>query len=318
MTDIRSDEYWSSQFDITQDDLKRIAERLERDGAPQDLKAIALRLIRGRLEHGHDISPAALHELTGKSNIRLWDPGGEWREGDTVLVATRRRADLEREAFLGEIIRANYEKNGEKRVCVRVDELGEEREFLIAPPESGRAKSWHDAVLRVVEKKLLSKNVGQQAEGILLKHGERILSQLSETLQTDSRFAGLEGKWYSAEKLPKLDDETLQTAHRKALENPGVSIEELLPSEGDATLLRRMALRRHLQHAPQKFENIGTPARPQWRARLPEPGQAKVTHYAYDPQTFEILCRPGQKLSPKKAQRLQELGLYAHVVTFAE
>lgn len=48
----------------------------------------------------------------------------------------------------------------------------------------------------------------------------------------------------------------------------------------------------------------------------PEPDEA--THYAYDPQTFEILCRPGQKLNPRKAQRLQELGLYAHVVRSAE
>lgn len=68
----------------------------------------------------------------------------------------------------------------------------------------------------------------------------------------------------------------------------------------------------------KRFENIGTPARPQWRARLPDVERAEVTHYAYDPQTYEILCRPGQRLSQKKAQRLQELKLYAHVVTFAE
>lgn len=68
----------------------------------------------------------------------------------------------------------------------------------------------------------------------------------------------------------------------------------------------------------KRFENIGTPARPQWRARLPDVERAEVTHYAYDPQTYEILCRPGQRLSQKKAQRLQELNLYAHVVTFAE
>ena len=54
------------------------------------------------------------------------------------------------------------------------------------------------------------------------------------------------------------------------------------------------------------------PARPQGHE------QAEVTHYAYDPQTYEILCRPGQRLSEKKARRLQELNLYVHVVTFAE
>ena len=62
------------------------------------------------------------------------------------------------------------------------------------------------------------------------------------------------------------------------------------------------------------------PDRPQGqeKARLAEVAQAEVTHYAYDPQTYEILCRPGQRLSEKKARRLQELKLYAHVVMVAE
>jgi len=68
----------------------------------------------------------------------------------------------------------------------------------------------------------------------------------------------------------------------------------------------------------KRLENMGTPARPQEKAGLPEVEQAEVTHYAYDPQTFEILCRPGQRLSQKKVQRLQELNLYEHVVTSAE
>jgi hypothetical protein len=56
----------------------------------------------------------------------------------------------------------------------------------------------------------------------------------------------------------------------------------------------------------------GTQARPR------EQEQAEVTHYAYDPQTYEILCRPGQRLNEKKAQRLRELNLYAHVITVHE
>ena len=60
----------------------------------------------------------------------------------------------------------------------------------------------------------------------------------------------------------------------------------------------------------KRFENMGTPAKPQ--------EQAEVTHYAYDPQTYEVLCRPGQRLSQKKAQRLQELNLYTYVVTIVE
>jgi len=73
-------------------------------------------------------------------------------------------------------------------------------------------------------------------------------------------------------------------------------------------------------HDEKRFEDMGSPARPQgqWEPQLPDVEQAEVTHYAYDPQTYEILCRPGQRLSQKKVQRLQELKLYAHVVTFAQ
>jgi len=64
----------------------------------------------------------------------------------------------------------------------------------------------------------------------------------------------------------------------------------------------------------------GMPARGQGpeKARLAEAKQAEVTHYAYDPQTYEVLCRPGQQLNEKKARRLQELNLYTHVVTVGE
>lgn len=63
-------------------------------------------------------------------------------------------------------------------------------------------------------------------------------------------------------------------------------------------------------------ENLDPVTRPIEREGAPQ--ELKVTHYAYDSQTYEILCRPGQRLSEKKARRLQELKLYAHVVTFAE
>ena len=68
----------------------------------------------------------------------------------------------------------------------------------------------------------------------------------------------------------------------------------------------------------KRFESMDTSAHPQEKSRMPEVEQAEVTHYAYDPQTYEILCRPGQRLSQKRAQRLQELNLYAHIVKFAE
>ena len=71
-------------------------------------------------------------------------------------------------------------------------------------------------------------------------------------------------------------------------------------------------------HNEKRFEHKASPAPSPSEPPLPGIEQAEVTHYAYDPQTYEVLCRPGQRLSQKKAQRLHELRLYAHVVTFTE
>ena len=70
----------------------------------------------------------------------------------------------------------------------------------------------------------------------------------------------------------------------------------------------------------KRLEDTSAPARGQGAegSTLPDVARANVTYYAYDPASYEILCRPGQRLSQKKAQRLQELELYAHVVTFLE
>jgi hypothetical protein len=67
---------------------------------------------------------------------------------------------------------------------------------------------------------------------------------------------------------------------------------------------------------PEGMDLLAPDAQPKTRPSDAE--HATITHYAYDPQTFEMLCRPGQRLTPKKVQRLQELQLYAHVVTPGE
>ena len=151
MTELYDENYWSSQFDVTQEDRMGIADHLARADRPQELHELALDLLRARLKEKAD-------------------------------------------------------------------------------------------------------HAGQQAEDILLEHGERILNLLDAALQSD----------------------------------------------------------------PQRFENVGTSEYPQWKARLPEFGQAEVIQYAYDPQTYEVLCRPGQRLSEKRAKRLQELDLYRQVVRFAK
>ena len=71
-------------------------------------------------------------------------------------------------------------------------------------------------------------------------------------------------------------------------------------------------------HNEKRFEHKESPASSSSESPLPDLEQAEGTHYAYDPETYEVVCRPGQRLTQRKAQRLQELRLYAHVVTFTK
>jgi hypothetical protein len=68
----------------------------------------------------------------------------------------------------------------------------------------------------------------------------------------------------------------------------------------------------------ERFESANTPTGSPSKLQPPDVAGSEVTHYAYDPETYQILCRPDQRLSQKKAQRLQDLNLYAHVVTMAK
>lgn len=317
------EEYWSGRFGITCDDMDRVASQLDRAGIPQGLKAIALPILKGRLEHGHDPSPVAPGGYTVRTCIRFWDPAGEWQVGDAVILVHDRFGSSKYEACVGEITRVEMDA-----VDIRVWELQTIKTMLRTHPgicsaqQGGIAGDWREYVLEQAKIKLRSADPDEQAEGILLRHGALILSCLAEALRRDPRFIGLEGKWGLFHRLPHMDGGSLQAIHHFLLQAPGASLDDILPvlrehQAGDACLFK-MAVHAALLGAADRFEETGTASHPQWKARLPARDQACVTHFAFDPQTFEILCRPGQRLSQKKVQRLQELDLYAHVVTFTE
>lgn len=312
------------EFDVTQEDLNRVAGQLERLAAPQDLKAIALHLLQERLEQGHPVSPAAPVDATCEDLIRLWDPAAEWQVGDILLLAHDRFGNSKYELFLGEITQAGFGS-----LEVKIDELqiikiipwthpGAEN----VPADSPDSFALHRLLSEMIEKKLRAQDSKERAEGILLWHGERILNRLAASLRKDPRFIGLEGKWVLYQKLPQIEKESLQEIHRYLLQNPGASLDDLVPVVPNrpttGVFLLKMIIQSALLASPDRFQNIGTAARPRWNALLPAHDQACVTNIAFDPQTFEILCCPGQRLSQKKVKRLQELDLYAHVVTFPE
>lgn len=322
MNNIYSDEYWSEEFSITQDDVLRIAERIERSNSPQDLKTIALPIIKGRLEHGHDLSPAALQNLTGKTFVQLWDPEKSWQLGDLVLVA--KESDDQHIAYLGKIITLN-----DIHATFFIDEISDSITFArllegteLTSKYATDAETWRKTVKDSVELKYRSDNFEQKSNGIFLKHGERILNLLSETLLSNALFIELDGKWYLIEKLPVFESAILKTLHKNLIQLSSFSLDDVLKMitklENENEIIQKMTIQHALQKFPERFEKIESPLEIRWKALSPEPSQAQVLFHAYDPQTYEILCSPNKPLNNQNAERLLNLGIYNQIVAFSE
>jgi hypothetical protein len=324
MTDVYSDEYWQNEFKITQNDLARIAERMSREKKAQDLKAIAVRIIHGRLEHGHDLSPVALTNLTGEPSVRLWDPEANWQLGDLVLVARENPYNHQYDAFLGIISSTNPET-----AYIYIEELKQKVGYGRLLPGTSttlrygtKADTWRSTVKDAVERKLQSQDINVQAEGILLRYGENILNRLHMGLAADAQFIGLEGQWYLVDELQEVDAKRLEILHNQYVGLGSFLLEDALKlfevSNLADTIILKMSIHVALVKQPERFKNSGTLLRSLWNALPPKPDKARVKYYAYDPQTYEILCAPEQRLASERAKRLIELGLYNCLVTFSE
>jgi hypothetical protein len=150
-------------------------------------------------------------------------------------------------------------------------------------------------------------------------HGERIVPLLRDALRNDTRLVSLETRWF----LTKLatrpsEDQLLTLAHamlRDPIETATYSdLLALLPSaaaEGDAG---RFGLALAMGERPDLFSNVEVGGRTRWALPGPPPGDYTARLGAYDPDTYAVLCEPGDRLSPEVAQRLWDLDLLSTVV----
>ncbi|MGQ9584125.1 MAG: hypothetical protein ACUVXG_01835 [Anaerolineae bacterium] len=323
MSDVFSDTYWTKEFEITEADLDRIAGHIEETGQAHDLTTLAQRVVRGRLRHGPETSAAAQATWSKDPSVRLWDPAAEWKVGDRVVAA--RRVGQRHETCVGEIIgHTTVQREGRTipALVLQLDGQPQPRKYELAAPGSEDAEKWYRKVREVVEGQRASADTEQQAQAILLQHGERIVSQLLEALQGDARFLTLEGRWFLRDLLIPLSEAQRDALYRQLLErgepastNDLIALMKPPVAEGD---VGRFSLYASLSAHPDRFANVGAPTRPQWKAVPPPPERAVGAYYAYDPETYAILLRPGQRLGAQLAQRLQDLGLYNGVVRPAD
>ncbi len=305
--------YWIESFDVTQADITRIEEFLRQSQEPKSITTISQRIVRGRMKFGHDISPSALSTWAQKPTIRLWDPAGKWDIGDGVIVVRRIPPSDDYNAFVGEVIVQEVDM-----IKIHLD-IGDVW-FQRAKPGTENALKWHNIVREIVSQKMRSAELDDRVTGVMAQFGDRIVSRISEVLESDERFIGFKGYWYLSDLLPVLSDSHIHKLYGLLLsDGKALTTGELLleiSQRSSADICAELSLIAALRKHPDRFQNVGNFTSPLWRASLPTSNGIKVAYYAYDPLNFEIICEPGEIILPKVLQRLQANKLLAQVIEF--
>jgi len=317
MSDPFSDRYWIEEFQVTQADLDRIAAHIRETGQAHDLTALARRVVRGRLRYGPENASVPVQPgWADDPSVRLWDPAGEWSEGDHAIVAVDFWEGGRKwyEPFVGEVIKIETDK-----VRVQIDALGESRSYSTqARYSADDLQKWRRLVEELVKARRGTKDVKTQVEYVILEHGERVLSQLLDALHADDRFVRLAGRWFLRElTAPPIEKQLTAVAWAMiSLEEPQPTA-DLVPliqpplTEGDPGIFGLyLAMRNH----PDLFENADPGKRPRWVLAGPPPGSCTPQHAAYDLETYQVLCLPGEPVPPETVGRLWGLGLLKAVL----
>ncbi len=312
MADVYTDHYWQSEFAVTEADMDRLEAHIAETGQAYELEALAKRIIRGRLRHGPEVSPAAhgVHTALADGSVRLWDPAGKWLAGDHVVIWTWSYARRANEVKIGEVI-----DQDQHYVYAWVEDSARQKRTLTrAKSGSKEANLWRKKVEEAVARLRRAQTLDEWTELIALEHGDRVASQILDALRADERFVRLAGRWFlrriamlpSEKQLAALAwamldlDEPQPTQDLLSLLDPPVT-------EGDAGLF---GLYLGMRDRTDLFANADPGQRPRWVLAGPPPGPAVASHAAYDPDTHHVLCEPEETLDEDVAWRLWELDLF--------
>jgi hypothetical protein len=315
MSDPFSDRYWLEEFQVTEADLDRIERHIQETVQAYDLTALARRVVRGRLRHGPETSAPARTTWLGDSSVRLWDPAKEWEEGDHSIVTVTQFSGQKRwhEPFVGEVVEVESGK-----VTIHVDALDEKRTYLTktryAPDDLVK---WRKNVEEIVAKKRAADDMPSQIEYVILEHGERVATQLLESLKADKRFVRLAGRWFLFElAVPATEEQLASLAWAMVPLEESMSTIDLAPliepplAEGDPGCFGLYLTMRE----SELFENADPGKRPRWLLASPPPGTCTAEHAAYHPESYEVLCLPGESIPSERVQQLWESELLPAVL----
>lgn len=305
-------------FLVHTEDLRRLERRIQHTAAAQDLTSMARRFVRGRLRYGPVQRGKKVTGPVRGERVRFWDPAKAWHVGDLAIfpepvVRDRMRVFTPR---IGQIIRI---RGG--GVTVRIDGLpGTHVYGTTSTQHGGQAlMRWRQSVEDLVRVLPDRSDEPSLIDYALYSFGETVATNLVSALRQDGRFVALGGQWFLRSLAVRFDRRQLDGLAQAMLvtaDRPMTAGELLLlvppPVARGAAGLFGLAL--SLQEHPDLFSNVDTGNRPRWVLNGAPGGDYTARLAAYDPDTWDVLCEPGEALEAATVQRLWSLGLLPAVL----
>ena len=320
MSDALSDSYWIQEFAVTEADLDGIAAYIDSTSQAHHLSTLAKWVVDDVLLHGREHRQPLERLFDTIASVTLWDPAGDWQVGNHVIVL--RKVNDRIVAYVGEVQEVELTRS---TVSIFIPEENIVKDYALLPANDPTRLSIVESVKRVVNRKRqlvtiqrVDEAQAESIEVIMLEHGERIVGLLLQALRQDKRFVLLNGRWFLRDlaTLP-VEEQMVQLAWWLLGAKEPQSTEALFGqiaermAEGDVGLF---GLYLELQQRPELFGNTEPGKRPLWKVVGPPPGSFVPQHAAYDPESYEILCVPGETAGAEVVAWLWKTDLLTAVV----
>lgn len=311
------DAYPDDFFRITQADLDRIARQMAQTERARTLTELGRQLVQRRLRAGAEEGTVLTPSGETCQDVLVWDPARAWHVGDHAIVAVPSLWDGRQvyKPAIGEIVRIQGNS-----ATLRVDGLSTSCIYGLTGrdhPDASLAR-WREAIEAWVAALGRRRDATGRLEYLMWVRGGEVWSRLLDALRHDTRFVCRQGEWF-LHRLVVVPSETelekLAGLLLHSMEGPW-SAADLLPRLRPRTATARevFGLNLAMQERPDLFANISPGSTPRWVPAGPPPGPCLARHAAYDPETFELLCEPGDLLTEERIRRLWALDLLDAIV----
>jgi hypothetical protein len=307
---------WSEDaLRIYQVDLGRFARSMRKTGRAFTLTDLARRWVRDRLRYGSASGRVVLVSETRP--IRFWNPLEAWQPGDWAIfpITLRRYRETRREPRAGEIVKVTG-----TALTAQID--GEETPRIWGTPahrDDAEMTRWRELLAPYIRRLRRSPQAHASVDYVLFQRGPHIMSKLLAALRSDGRFIEWEGRWYLRSLIASPDEAQLVTLARTMLSEAlsGVRLSEILKAMplakvDHAPTLFGFALA--MSERPDLFSSVETGRYVRWNLASPPSGDYEAAFAVYDPRTYEVICEPGDPLSPDDVDKLWRLDLLATAV----